>query len=149
MEKVIDIGPGNYEQLITTLQSSPELLIAVTHPNCSHCKTFKPVFKKLCSEIVKDPKNSFIILNVHSDNISKAINQFPEFKIVDGVPTVFAVKTGKKPTLYKGNNDYDSLKKFVNTTLGSKLQGGKRTRKLHNKSNKRKSRRKKRLIKNK
>lgn len=148
MERVIDIGPTNSEKLLNTFKSSPESLIAVTHPTCTHCKTFKPVFKKLCKDIIKDPKNNFIILNVHSDNVSKVNNQIPEFKIVDGVPTVFAVKTGKKPSLYEGNNDYESLRKFVNNTLGTKLKTEKHSRKSHRKLHK-KTHKRKRVTKNK
>ena len=140
MKEIKDFPRNTEKEVLSILKDNPIVFIAFINPNCHHCDMFKPVYSKACNDL--DTKNA-TLMNVHSDNLPVLKTTFREFNKVDGVPTLFS-KKGKKFSMYKGDNDYDSLKQFISSNINSNQSGGKSKKKLkkHKKYNKTKKKKK-------
>jgi len=148
MVKVTKIGPDGAE--ILNVEFKPNSFMAVTHPDCGHCKDMKPALKNLYDKL-EDYKGDVGIFDVHADAVPGSLSTIPQLKSVDGFPTLMITQKDKTdPITYKGNRTTDDMLDFCleNMNLEKILKaykgGKKRTRKTRKRKNKRKRRTRKR-----
>jgi thiol-disulfide isomerase/thioredoxin len=144
MVKVTKIGPDGAE--ILNVEFKPTSFMAVTHPDCGHCKAMKPALNDLYDKL-EDYSGDVGIFDIHADAVPGSLSTVPQLKSVDGFPTLMITKKDTaKPITYDGNRTTDDMLNFClkNMDLEKILKaykgGKKRTKKTRRRKNKRKRR---------
>jgi thiol-disulfide isomerase/thioredoxin len=150
MVQVTRIGPDSAEILNTEFKQTPNAFMAVTHPDCGHCKDMKPALENFY-ENLKDYSGDVGIFDIHADAISGSRSTIPQLNSVNGFPTLIITKNNKSdPITYNGNRTTDDMLKFCLKNMNlekitNTIKGGKkRTKKTRRRKNKRKRQTRKR-----
>ena len=147
MVKVTKIGSNDSKILNEKHAATPNAFIAVTHPDCGHCKVMKPELNDLYDNL-ENYSGDVGIFDIHADAVPGSLTTIPQLESVKGFPTLMITKKDKTtPVIYDGNRTTNDMLEFClkNMDLEKNLKGGKkRTRKTRRRKNKRKRRTRKR-----
>jgi len=135
MVKVTKIGSNDSKILNEKHAATPNAFIAVTHPDCGHCKVMKPELNDLYDNL-ENYSGDVGIFDIHADAVPGSLSTIPQLESVKGFPTLIITKKGQtNPFIYDGDRSTDdmlnfclqnmSLKKDIKTHSGGK----KRTKK--------------------
>lgn len=115
--KFVRVGPNDSEKYDKLIETMPAF-VKIHSPNCGHCVNMKEAWDAL--ENSDDIKNYDIaIVEVH-EGASNNINS-PSGKIVQGLPTIRAVKlNGKKWKEYEGDRSVEDMVKFIKDNFNDK-----------------------------
>lgn len=85
-------------------------------PWCGHCKRLAPTWEDLAKKFVANPQVHIVKIDCTLE-VNKQLCNDEE---VDGFPSVFLYKNGKKISEYNGSRSLDDLKEFVESHMQSR-----------------------------
>lgn len=85
-------------------------------PWCGHCKRLAPTWEDLAKKFVDNPQ----VHIVKVDCTLEVNKQLCNDEEVDGFPSVFLYKNGKKISEYNGNRSLEDLKEFIESHIHSR-----------------------------
>ena len=105
------------------------------HPQCGHCKELEPQWESLVKTLKANYKNAdLLIAKIRND----VMNDVQAHNKIQGFPTIFVLKNGKKVDEYSGDRGAASLLKYVKKAFSLKgnnsQRGGKRRKKRKTRS---------------
>jgi len=109
-------------------------------PGCGYCDQLKPEWNSLQEMLKKQYKGDMLLARVHADMIQNVECD----KDIEGFPTIYVLKKGKKKKEFGGDRNAQELLKFIEKHIGIKKKGQKgsgRRRRRRRRKTKRKRRR--------
>jgi len=103
---VVTVVGSTFDKIV--LDDSKDVFIELYAPWCSHCKALEPVYTQLAKKF-KNEKNLVIA------KMDATANDLPEGYEVEGYPTIYFAKPGRKsaPAKFHGDKTLEELEKFV------------------------------------
>ena len=137
----IDVVDPLSVQKFNTAVKNKDAFIHYYHPQCGHCLELEPEWTSLVKTLKAKYKNADLLIAKIRNDMMKDIKAHKE---IQGFPTIFILKNGKKVKEYNGDRKAESLLNYLkeNFTLGgNKSQSGGRRRKKRKTRSRRKHRR--------
>lgn len=108
------------KDLINEIKKDTPIIIFFHMKGCGHCDVFKPIWKEICSEIVKTDG-----VKLGEIELSKMKLLPKNLQDVYGFPTIRTIKSGKMVSEYGGNRSKEDVLKYIRKYTGG---GGDRTK---------------------
>ena len=109
-------------------------------PGCGYCDQLKPEWDSLQEMLKEQYQGDMLLARVHADMIKNVKCD----KDIEGFPTIFVLKKGKKKKEFGGDRNAQELLKFIEKHIGIQKKGqkgGRRSRRRQRRKTKRKRRR--------
>ena len=115
--KVISVTSGNIDKA-NKLLTQGHAMVEFYHPNCGHCQTLKPEWKKMCSQLKKNYKGNATIAAIDCSD-QNMLNKLRIDKNFQGFPTILHTINGKSAGggEYNGDRTSADLLKFAENKL--------------------------------
>lgn len=113
-ENEVEITAANFEQEV--IKASGLVLVDAYAPWCSHCQKLAPTFSKIADDYAGKAKFG----KMNSDNQDQAVKDNFDFAVKNGLqgyPTVWFYKDGKKIDEFSGEKSYDEIKALIDKNL--------------------------------
>lgn len=101
--------PGNLVECKSWISFDKSYVNCILYYRCGHCKRLAPTWEELARKFIQDSEISIAKVDCTLEE-SKALCSEQE---VDGFPTLFLYKDGRKISEYTGNRAIDDLHSFV------------------------------------
>ena len=115
--KIISVTSGNIDKA-NKLLTQGHAMVEFYHPNCGHCQTLKPEWKKMCFQLKKNYKGNATIAAIDCSD-QEMLDKLTIDKNFQGFPTILHMINGKSAGggEYQGDRTSADLLKFAENKL--------------------------------
>lgn len=110
---VVQLGGANFYQVI----EKDLTFVALTAAWCGHCKRLAPTWQQLAEKFVGNEKVKIAKIDCSIAENRDACNE----QEVNGYPTIFIYRNGKKISEYNGNRSLDDMFDFVKSHMSDEI----------------------------